>query len=176
MDFVSAAPSCLDVTVSTYPNLSVAEHCTFPSFCRNTLQRWPFGRYGEFHRDYALLFARTSKLISYLKISTQIRFFLLQNRQGKTRLSKWYATPPNDSERVKLEVDVNRVISSRSKGHTNFVEVCSDGLLLQPAAYLQTVSFLSVPFYSIRTTSLSTADMQAYTLCSGLMHRIMNFC
>lgn len=51
-----------------------------------------------------------------------IRFFLLQNRQGKTRLSKWYATPPNDSERVKLEVDVNRVISSRSKGHTNFVE------------------------------------------------------
>jgi hypothetical protein len=53
----------------------------------------------------------------------QIRFFLLQNRQGKTRLSKWYSTPPTDSERVKMEADVNRVISSRTKGHTNFVEV-----------------------------------------------------
>jgi hypothetical protein len=54
---------------------------------------------------------------------SQIRFFLLQNKQGKTRLSKWYVTPPPDSERVKMEADVNRVISSRSKSHTNFVEV-----------------------------------------------------
>lgn len=51
-----------------------------------------------------------------------IRFFLLQNCQGKTRLSKWYAVPPNDIERVKLEVDVNRVVAARSKSHTNFVE------------------------------------------------------
>mmetsp|Transcript_34003 Transcript_34003/g.67580 ORF Transcript_34003/g.67580 Transcript_34003/m.67580 type:complete len:144 (+) Transcript_34003:38-469(+) len=51
-----------------------------------------------------------------------IRFFLLQNRQGKTRLSKWYVTPPADNERVKMEADVNRVISGRTKSHTNFVE------------------------------------------------------
>lgn len=51
-----------------------------------------------------------------------IRFFFLQNRQGKTRLSKWWLTPPEDSERVKLEADVNRVVSIRNKGHTNFVE------------------------------------------------------
>eukprot|EP00981_Chlorochromonas_danica_P007331 scaffold1690_cov177-Ochromonas_danica.AAC.8 len=51
-----------------------------------------------------------------------IRFFLLQNRQGKTRLSKWYSTPPEDAERVKMENDINRVISLRTRGHTNFVE------------------------------------------------------
>jgi AP-2 complex subunit sigma-1 len=55
-----------------------------------------------------------------------IRFFLLQNKQGKTRLSKWYATAPEDSERVKLESDVHRVISLRVKDNTNFVEVWRD--------------------------------------------------
>ena len=52
-----------------------------------------------------------------------IRFFLLQNKQGKTRLSKWYATPPPDNERAKMEADIHRTISLRVKGHTNFVEV-----------------------------------------------------
>jgi AP-2 complex subunit sigma-1 len=52
-----------------------------------------------------------------------IRFFLLQNKQGKTRLSKWYLTPPDDLERVKLEADVHRIISMRGRGYTNFVEV-----------------------------------------------------
>jgi len=65
-----------------------------------------------------------------------IRFFLLQNRQGKTRLSKWYITPPGDSERVKLEADVNRVISSRTKGQTNFVEYQSYKLIYRRYAGL----------------------------------------
>jgi AP-2 complex subunit sigma-1 len=52
-----------------------------------------------------------------------IQFFLLQNRQGKTRLTKWYITPPDDSERVKQEADIHRIVSMRGKGHTNFVEV-----------------------------------------------------
>eukprot|EP01038_Epipyxis_sp_PR26KG_P005881 gene5881-8111_t len=51
-----------------------------------------------------------------------IRFFLLQNKQGKTCLTKWYSTPPEDAERFKLEADIHRIISTRSKGHTNFVE------------------------------------------------------
>jgi len=51
-----------------------------------------------------------------------IRFFLLQNKQGKTRLSKWYQTAPNDIERNKLEADVFRIISMRGRGYTNFVE------------------------------------------------------
>lgn len=53
-----------------------------------------------------------------------IRFFLLQNKQGKTRLSKWYSTPPPENERVKLEADVHGIISLRGKGFTNFIEVC----------------------------------------------------
>jgi AP-2 complex subunit sigma-1 len=51
-----------------------------------------------------------------------IRFFLLQNKQGKTRLSKWYTTAPEDNARVKLEADVHRIISTRGRGYTNFVE------------------------------------------------------
>jgi len=51
-----------------------------------------------------------------------IRFFLLQNKQGKTRLTKWYSTPPEESERVKMEADIHGIISLRGKGHTNFIE------------------------------------------------------
>ena len=51
-----------------------------------------------------------------------IRFFLLYNKQGQRRLSKWYATAPPDAERVKIENDIHRIIVLRSKKHTNFVE------------------------------------------------------
>lgn len=51
-----------------------------------------------------------------------IQFFLLQNRQGKTRLTKWYSSPPEDSDRIKQEAEIHRVVSMRGKGHTNFVE------------------------------------------------------
>lgn len=53
-----------------------------------------------------------------------IRFFLLQNKQGKTRLSKWYVTIPEDNERIRMENDIHRLISHRGKGFTNFIEVC----------------------------------------------------
>ena len=52
-----------------------------------------------------------------------IRFFLLQNKQGKTRLSKWYATAPEDSERIKMEADIHRIVALRIRGNTNFIEV-----------------------------------------------------
>jgi AP-2 complex subunit sigma-1 len=51
-----------------------------------------------------------------------IRFFLLQNKQGMTRLSKWYVTPPEEAELRKLEAGINRIIILRDKNHTNFVE------------------------------------------------------
>lgn len=51
-----------------------------------------------------------------------IRFFLLLNKQGKTRLTKWYVSPPADLERVRMESDIHRVVSTRSRGFTNFVE------------------------------------------------------
>jgi AP-2 complex subunit sigma-1 len=59
-----------------------------------------------------------------------IRFFLLQNRQGKTRLSKWYVPPPTtpnggltpEAEKARIEAEVHRLATSRDKKYTNFIE------------------------------------------------------
>lgn len=49
-----------------------------------------------------------------------------QNRQGKTRLSKWY-TPYDDDEKVRLRGEVHRLIAPRDqKYQSNFVEVSYD--------------------------------------------------
>ncbi|CAI5473014.1 unnamed protein product [Closterium sp. Yama58-4] len=50
-----------------------------------------------------------------------IRFILLQNRQGKTRLAKYYV-PLEDSEKHKLEFEVHRLVVHREPKFTNFVE------------------------------------------------------
>ena len=51
-----------------------------------------------------------------------IRFFLLQNRQGKTRLSKWYVAV-DESDKTKIEGEVHRLVTARDSKFTNFVEV-----------------------------------------------------
>jgi hypothetical protein len=50
-----------------------------------------------------------------------IQFLLLQNRQGKTRLSKYYR-PYTDDEKVKLEGEIHRLVTTRDPKFTNFVE------------------------------------------------------
>ena len=50
-----------------------------------------------------------------------IRFFLLQNRQGKTRLSKWYVAV-EENDKCKIESEVHRLVTSRDSKFTNFVE------------------------------------------------------
>ena len=55
-----------------------------------------------------------------------VRFFLLQNRQGKTRLSKWYVNI-EESDKRKIENEVHRLVTSRDNKLTNFVEVRRDG-------------------------------------------------
>ncbi|KAJ7085128.1 clathrin coat assembly protein ap17 [Mycena belliarum] len=51
-----------------------------------------------------------------------IRFILVQNRQGKTRLSKWYV-PYDDEEKVRLRGEVHRLVAPRDqKYQSNFVE------------------------------------------------------
>jgi hypothetical protein len=51
----------------------------------------------------------------------QIRFILLQNRQGKTRLSRWYVAY-NEEERSRIEIESHRQIVSRDSKMTNFLE------------------------------------------------------
>ncbi|XP_058225460.1 AP-2 complex subunit sigma isoform X1 [Rhododendron vialii] len=50
-----------------------------------------------------------------------IRFILLQNRQGKTRLAKYYI-PLEESEKHKVEFEVHRLVVNRDPKFTNFVE------------------------------------------------------
>ncbi|KAF3653778.1 AP-2 complex subunit sigma [Capsicum annuum] len=52
---------------------------------------------------------------------TEIRFILLQNRQGKTRLAKYYI-PLEESEKHKVEYEVHRLVVNRDPKFTNFVE------------------------------------------------------
>jgi hypothetical protein len=55
-------------------------------------------------------------------VCVQIRFLLLQNRQGKTRLSKWYTTMSTD-EKLKTQTEVHRLVTNRDPKFTNFIEV-----------------------------------------------------
>lgn len=50
-----------------------------------------------------------------------IHFILLQNRAGKTRLSKWYEAFEDD-EKEKIKIEVHRLITSRDQKFTNMVE------------------------------------------------------
>lgn len=51
-----------------------------------------------------------------------IRFILVQNRQGKTRLSKWYV-PYEDDEKLRIRGEIHRLIAPRdTKYQSNFAE------------------------------------------------------
>lgn len=52
----------------------------------------------------------------------KIHYVLVQNRQGKTRLAKWYSAF-NDAEKMRLLADVYRTMSARHSKFANFVEV-----------------------------------------------------
>ena len=84
--------------------------------------------------------------LSQLYYCTKIRFFLLQNRQGKTRLSKWYIPPPTTSssgsstsaeaEKTRIEAEVHRLVTARDKKYTNFIEYNSYKLIYRRYAGL----------------------------------------
>jgi hypothetical protein len=51
-----------------------------------------------------------------------IHFLLLQNRQGKTRLAKFYSAFEHDEKR-QLQTEVHKLITKRDPKFTNFIEV-----------------------------------------------------
>eukprot|EP00088_Acartia_fossae_P051731 TRINITY_DN58144_c0_g1_i1.p1 TRINITY_DN58144_c0_g1~~TRINITY_DN58144_c0_g1_i1.p1 ORF type:complete len:144 (+),score=10.28 TRINITY_DN58144_c0_g1_i1:133-564(+) len=51
-----------------------------------------------------------------------IHFLLIQNRQGKTRLSKWYS-PYTDAEKLDTKAQVHKLVASRDqRQQSNFVQ------------------------------------------------------
>ncbi|KAJ5162709.1 AP complex mu/sigma subunit [Penicillium coprophilum] len=67
-------------------------------------------------------FINAVQVTSWLLIAMVLSFILVQNRQGKTRLAKWYS-PYSDEEKVKLKGEVHRLVAPRDqKYQSNFVE------------------------------------------------------
>jgi hypothetical protein len=73
-----------------------------------------------------------------------IRWFLLQNRAGKTRLAKYYV-PLDDAEKRQTEYEVFRTLNGRESKWSNIVEACpSRAPRLIPAAPYADLSFISI--------------------------------
>ena len=64
-----------------------------------------------------------------------IRYLLLQNRQGKTRLSKWYM-PVEFEEQARLENEIHKLVSARDNKVTNFIEFSTYKLITRRYAGL----------------------------------------
>jgi len=84
-----------------------------------------------------------------------------------TRLSKWYITPPEDTERVKMEADINRIIILRDKDHTNFVEVIYYYLFIKNCDYFKSLILIKKKSVSNDKNNLSKICWVIFCIRSG---------
>jgi len=56
------------------------------------------------------------------KKKKMLHFLLVQNRAGKTRLSKWYS-PFEENDKQKLSAEIHRIVNTRESKFANWVEV-----------------------------------------------------
>ena len=72
-------------------------------------------------------------------VVSQIRFFLLQNRQGKTRLSKWYVDI-TEPEKRKIESEVHRCVHLRAPHRRLFrSEWCHVMHVIHPSPFARVI-------------------------------------
>eukprot|EP00968_Pinguiococcus_pyrenoidosus_P002595 scaffold145_cov261-Pinguiococcus_pyrenoidosus.AAC.23 len=68
--------------------------------------------------------------------STMIRFLLLQNKQGRTRLSKWFVPFSSESDRARIEAEIHSLVVARDRKYSNFLEFHSYKLVYRRYAGL----------------------------------------
>ena len=56
-----------------------------------------------------------------LYVNIKVKFVILQNKQGRTRLSKWYINI-NEEEKIKIQNEVYRTIILRDIKESNIIE------------------------------------------------------
>ena len=59
--------------------------------------------------------------VSITIYKSQIKFVILQNKQGRTRLSKWYI-PLDDEDKIKIQSEIYRTIILRDIKQGNIIE------------------------------------------------------
>ena len=111
------------------------------------------------------------------KKSEAVRYLLLQNKQGKTRLSKWYI-PVEFEEQSRLEMEIHKLVSARDAKMTNFIEFSTYKLITRRYAGLFFTVAVDINDNELLTLEtihflVETLDMYFKNVCE--MDIIFNF-
>mmetsp|Transcript_17757 Transcript_17757/g.44057 ORF Transcript_17757/g.44057 Transcript_17757/m.44057 type:complete len:131 (-) Transcript_17757:686-1078(-) len=106
-----------------------------------------------------------------------IRFILLQNRQGKTRLARFYDAYEEDEKR-QLAEEVYKIVASRSSKYTNFIEFRNYKLITRRYAALHftfcvDISDNELAFMEIIHLFVETLDKYFGSVCE--LDLVFNF-
>jgi AP-2 complex subunit sigma-1 len=106
-----------------------------------------------------------------------LRFFLVQNRQGKVRLAKWYM-PYEDEEKVKLSADIHRLVNGRNSKWTNFTEFREHKLVYRRYAglfFCVCVAPDANELLALETIHLIVETLDSYFANVCELHLVFNF-